>query len=106
MPLGVLAKNENLGDDMVDIMLHLHQYVPLTQTTKQLFVPSIGEEVDICQASLHPILLGGDQLTAARARGAKKTRVNSVTCGTRLDGLIPCAEDWHTKMNLLDVSYF
>ncbi len=56
--------------------------------------------------SLHLILLGGDQLTAAQARGAKKTRVNSVTCGTRLDGLIPCAEYWHTKMNLLDVSYF
>ncbi len=54
MPLGVLAKNENLGDDMVDIMLHLHQYVPLTQTTKQLFVPSIGEEVDIMSSITSP----------------------------------------------------
>lgn len=106
MPLGVLPKNENLGDDMVDIMLHLHQYVPLVQTTRQVFVPGIEEEVEVCQASLHRILLGGDQLTAARARAAIKTRVNSLSCGTRLDGLIPCAEDWHTKVNLLDVSHY
>ena len=87
-------------------MLHLHEYVPPVQTTKQVFVPGIGEEVDVCQASVYPIFLGGDQLTAARARAAIKTRVNSLTCETRLDGLVPCAEDWHTKVNLLDVSHF
>lgn len=91
---------------MVDIMLHLHQYVPLIQTTKQVHIPGIAEEVDVCQAALHRIFLGGDQLTAARARAAIKTRINSLTCATRLDGLIPCAEDWHAKLNLLDVSYF
>ncbi len=49
--------------------------------------------------------LGGDQLIAARARAAIKTRVNSLTCDTRLDGLVLCAEDWHTKVNLLDVTH-
>ncbi len=49
-------------------MLHLHEYVPPVQTTKQVFVPGIGEEVDVCQASVYPIFLGGDQLTAARSR--------------------------------------
>ena len=104
VPLGVLPKNENLGDDMVDILLHLHQYVPLVQTTKSVHVPVTEEEVDVSQASFRRILLGGDQLTTARARVAIRSRVNSVTSATRLDGLIPCAEDWHTKLNLLDVS--
>ena len=58
------------------------------------------EEVDVCQESLHRILLGGDQLTAVRAR----TRVNSLTCATHLGRLIPCARDWHKKVSLLDVS--
>ena len=65
----------------------------------------IGIDVDVCQASVYPIFLGGDQLTAARARAAIKTRVNSLTCDTRLDGLVLCAEDWHTKVNLLDVTH-
>ena len=45
-----------------------------------------------------------DQLTAARSRCAKVSRVNSVAKTLRLDGLIPCAEDWHVKLNFLDVS--
>ena len=53
---------------------------------------------------MSPILFGGDQLTAARARGAKKAKFNSYCSVTQLDGLIPCAEDWHTKMNFLGVS--
>ena len=89
---------------LVDIMLHLPQYVPLMQTTEKVLVPGIEEEIDVCKESLHRILLGGDQLTAARARAAIRTRVNSLTCATRMDGLIPCAKHWHTKVNLLDVS--
>ena len=46
---------------------------------------------------------GGDQLTKARARGAKKTRMNSTSAEQRLDGLIPCVEDWHTKLVLIEV---
>ena len=30
--------------------------------------------------------------------------MNSVARTLRLDGLIPCAEDWHVKLNFLDVS--
>ena len=59
VPLGVLPKNENLGDDMVDILLHLHQYVPLVQTTKSVHVPVTEEEVDVSQASFRRILWGG-----------------------------------------------
>ena len=105
VPLGVLPKNENLGDDMVDIMLHLHQYVPLVDGTESVEVPVTNEKVQVPRASFRRIFLGGDQLTAARARGAIKSRVNSMSSAARLDGVIPCAEDWHVKLNFLDVSF-
>lgn len=98
-------KNENKTDDMVDIMSHLHQYVPAVEYTRKVFIPTTEETVEVPQARFYSILFGGDQLTVARARGAKKVRVNSVSQITRLDGLIPCAEDWHTKLNLLGVCY-
>lgn len=104
VPLGVLLKNENKGDDMVDIMSHLHQYVPAVEYTNKVFIPSTGEIVEVQHAAYHKVLFGGDQLTATRARGAQKTRVNSISPLARLDGLIPCAEDWHAKVNLLGVS--
>lgn len=102
MPLGILLKNETKGEDMVDIMSHLHQYVPAVEYTRQVFIPT-GETVETQEASLHTVLFGGDQLTVARSRGAKKARANSISHATRLDGLIPCAEDWHTKLNFLGV---
>lgn len=89
---------------MVDIISHLHQYVPVVEYTQQVIVPT-GETAEVQQASFHTVLLGGDQLTAARTRGAKKSRANSVSPVTRLDGLISCAEDWHTKLNFLGVCY-
>ena len=52
----------------------------------------------LSRASIHPILIGGDQLTACRARGAKKAKVNSFEAESRLDGLIPVAEDWHARL--------
>lgn len=103
VPLGVLLKNENKTDDMVDIMSHLHQYVPAVEYTRQCFIPTTDETVEVPQVKFHGVLFGGDQLTVARARGAKKIRVNSLSRITRLEGLIPCAEDWHTKLNLLGV---
>lgn len=37
----------------------------------------------------------------AHVRGCKGTRSNAVRGKERLDGLIPVAEDWHTKMCLM-----
>lgn len=45
VPLGILLKNENKGSDMVEILTHLHQYVPVKEYTKQVFIPSINEEL-------------------------------------------------------------
>ena len=103
MPLGILLKNENKVDDMVDIMKALHQYVPSEEYASNTYKTCVGE-VEVPQFHLKKIFFGGDQLTAARSRSAKVSRVNSVARTLRLDGLIPCAEDWHVKLNFLDVS--
>lgn len=66
-------------------------------------IPSTGEVVAVSKAKFSPVLLGGDQLTAARIRGAKKAKVNEDAPSERLEGIIPVAEDWHTKMNFVGV---
>jgi len=88
---------------MVDIMLHTHQYVPSKSITRQTIVSPTGESVAVTEVNMYNLLFGGDQLTVARARGAKKTRQNSTSLDKRLDGLLPCIEDWHTKVVLLKV---
>ena len=99
----MLDKNENKSDDMVEIMSHLLKYTPVVEYNEDVQVE--GDTNVVERASVYPILFGGDQLTAARARGAKKAKINSYYPVTQLDGLIPCAEDWHTKMNFLGVCH-
>lgn len=88
-----MLKNENKKSEMIDIMEKLQEYVP----TKKLTTPDGEEEV------VYPILFGGDQLTAARARACSQLRLNSDTPTGRLDALLPTAEDWHTTVTLLVV---
>ena len=64
----------------------------------------IDETIEVPNDLLYKLFLGGDQLTAARARGAIKTRINSPTTSGRLAGLIPCVEDWHTQTILMEAS--
>ena len=90
---------------MVEIMHHMMGYVPALQYTKRVLIPEKATTFESEHASLHKVLFGGDQLTAARARGALRTRGNSLSPLFRLEGLIPCAEDWHTQLNLIGVSY-
>ena len=88
---------------MSAILTHLHQYVPcITYTESKTY--SNGETETIEKAKIHSILLGGDQLTAARARHSIKAKLNSQTPEKQLIGIIPVMEDWHTKANFLGVS--
>ncbi len=73
-----MLKNENKSDEMVDILTHLHQYVPIHSSTHACTL-STNETVEEERAALHPILVGGDQLTVARMRGAIKAKANSQT---------------------------
>ena len=52
-----------------------------------------------CLVQEHRIVVGGDQLTAARIRAAQKGKLNGQTPLSRLEGIISVAEDWHTKAN-------
>ena len=103
MPLGVLPKNENVNEEMVDIMDHLHQYVPVHRSTDRITVPSSDEEIEVVTDQLNSVIFGGDQLTVARARGAQKIQMNTKTSTERLLKLVPAIEDWHSKVCLLGV---
>ena len=89
---------------MVQIMSHLHQYVPTAECMKTVLVPYTGEMIPVKHAVLNKIFVEGDQLTAARARGSQNAMANSISPSARMHGLIPCIEDWQTKLNLLGVS--
>ena len=87
-------KNENVSSEMIEIMQELHKNVPI----KCVIVDGVqrDEVIESC-------LFGGDQLTVARARSAKRHRQDSATSVERLDGLVPVVEDWHTKMCWFEV---
>ena len=89
---------------MVAILKHLHQYVPYV-TYSETKSMSSGEKEELVKAKFHRVLVGGNQLTAARARHLIKAKVNSQTPIKQLKGIIPVVEDWHTKANFLGVRY-
>lgn len=107
VPLGVILKNENVLNEMVQILDRLHNYVPMTQTEQEFDVVHDDDDVEhlsITVDHFHHILLGGDQLTVARVRGCQRIRNNSESGRACLEGLLPVAEDWHSKMCYLKVS--
>lgn len=64
-PLGLLFKNENTNDDMIDILTELHQrYLPVMKTTDG----SGNVEIEVLQK----VFFGGDQLTEERTRNARQ----------------------------------
>ena len=83
-------------------------YVPSIRTIQQFEDPEdpSGEpevtdiEIDhFCQ-----IMIGGDQVTAARVRGSQSIRRNSDNGRMQLDAFNRVVEDWHTKMCFMQVS--
>ncbi len=98
-----MLKSENKYEDMIDIMEHVHKYVPAIRTSEEVIIPSTGEHVRTESVDFHPVIFGGDQLTVKRARGSQKIRSNSTDEAEKLEGLLPLAEDWHTKVCLLEV---
>ena len=105
MPLGVLFKSEQKHEDMLSIMESTQQqYVPFTMVQRVVHaVTEEGEEDVTVEAQFHPLLFGGDQLTAERSRSCKTSRDNSDTPHESLDGLEPVVEDWHAKQSLYGV---
>ena len=87
---------------MVDILDHLH---PRIEFQVDHFIPELQENVMVCKAKTHSIMLGGDQLSVVKTRSALKIRSNSETPSFGLEGFIPSIEDWHSKLILVEVSY-
>lgn len=56
MPLGVILKNEQKLEDMVEIMDHLQEYVPMTTTTEETEIA--GSTVPVVKDSFHCTLIG------------------------------------------------
>ena len=81
----------------------MQQYVPIVETSEEVHVARLNEKVKVLKARSFPIVVAGDQLTAARGRGAKKAKLNSDSPTSRLESLVPAASDWHTKQTLLGV---
>lgn len=104
MPLGVQLHNENKLDEMSVILQHYMTLVPTVPREGQLVLPN-GGEIDYDDSQLYKILLGGDQLTAARVRGTQALRQTEDKVVDRLQGLIPVVEDCHTRMALVMVIY-
>ena len=104
VPLGVIPKNENQLKQMVQILDHMYRYVPEIAYTAQLTVPNSDESVTIHQAKTHKILVGGDQLSQVQAKAAITIKANAETPLSRLEGLLPTIEDWHTKLTLFEVN--
>ena len=84
---------------MIDILESYEQYVP----SQELVLESPPDLQDVTDESYVPVLLGGDYLTAARARGAQLIRSNSELQRDCLNEFHPCADDWHYKVALLQV---
>ena len=101
-PLGVLLKDENKMDEMVDILQDLQRYTPSVST--EVHVPNTSEGKALREVAFHRLLLGGNQLTAKRARAGVCIRNNSTNGEDRFEGLLPIAEDWQAKAVLLEVS--
>ena len=95
----MILKNENVLEDMIDILLKVHEYIPMQaqQVVDEQTQQSVAADL------LHRILFGGDQLTRKRAESAIELRQNSTTPVTQLKGTIPICEDWHAKKVFLEV---
>jgi len=81
-------KSEQSGEDMVDILQHIHQYVPRLASRKY-----------------YPIFFDGDQLTRERASGAQDAKLQSDEDAHKLRGVLPAAADWHTLVTFYQVLY-
>ena len=69
--MGVITKNEQYVEEIVEILEAIHDYVP------EMTNPD-GKN------TLLPMVIGGDQLTVARSRSAKQVRVTGESASQAL----------------------
>ncbi|XP_068719963.1 uncharacterized protein [Montipora capricornis] len=91
LPMGVLCKNENLTEDMIDILRHFQTYLP-TVTIQ-------GEKKFASQ------ICTGDQLSVERAVNAIHSVSNGHTAEDHLEGFTMQLGDWHTGVKILELLF-
>ena len=96
MPLAELLLNKNKLPDMCKILETLQQYVPSVAVTRSYQVGQVNLTLE--DHDFSKVLLGGDQLTAATARGAAALRDNHNTSHERLEGFEAVIEYWHARL--------
>ncbi|KAK3754574.1 hypothetical protein QZH41_017326, partial [Actinostola sp. cb2023] len=84
VPLGVLFKNENLNDDMLDILKKFQSYLPRSS-----------------DGGYDGQLFAGDQLTVERAINVIASVANGHSPEDRLEGITLQLGDWHAGVKLL-----
>ena len=108
MNLGIYLHSERSYDEFLQILDKLEKYFfslckPHLMLQCRYIPKKIVEHDGLMREVHHQVLLGGDQMTAGRARGSKMIRMNSSNESKLLNGLLPVSEDWHTKVILLEV---
>lgn len=91
-PLGIIFKDENVNEDMLEILKQFHSYLPAHTSTAHnntVFAPK---------------LFAGDQLTVERAVNVIQSTANGYTAQDKLEGLNMQLGDWHTGLKILSVS--
>ena len=79
---------------MTVILRHLQSYIPCRPFETILDMEPFSKT----DYQLMPTLVGGDQLSVARARGCILIQGNAENNFDKLSGLLPVAEDWHAKV--------
>lgn len=90
--LGVIFKDENKGEDMIDIVRQLHGLVPVVEADEN----EVFERIPVV----------GDQKTLERGVEAQFSVRNAYSKARRLEGLFFQLADWHHENKFLSVSLF
>ena len=100
--LGYCSKmKQSMRTCMADILEEYKQYVPSYTVTldEQILKEDITEDRVYITT-----LVGGDYLSAVRAREAQYIRGSAELREHQLNGMLPMAEDWHAKVCFMEVS--
>ena len=89
---------------MIDILSHVQGYVPCKATVEDVVVGD--KRLKHQEFNYVTSLVGGDQLSVARARGSQEICLNGNNRKEKLRGLLPVAEDWHAKMCFMEVGWY
>ena len=87
MPLGVIFKNKNLNEDMLDILRQFHSYFPRKS-----------------DGGYDSQFFAGDQLTVERAVNVLASVANGYSPEDQLEGINLQLGDWDAAVKLLTAS--